>query len=76
MQITEDFELLEFLFVELNPLEDGFAGVLLEIYRHENRYILLETAPTNGNQLLKFSSKYRELIYAALARELGGATSG
>ena len=31
MQIREDFELLECLFVELDSLEDGFEGMLLEI---------------------------------------------
>ena len=31
MQIREDFELLECLFVELDPLEDSFEGMLLEI---------------------------------------------
>lgn len=76
MQIREDFELLESLFVELNPLEDGFAGVLIEIYRHGDRYVLLEVAPATGNQLLRFSSKNRELVYAAFGRERGGATSG
>ncbi len=44
----------------------------MEIYRHGERYVLLETAPSTGNRLLKFSSKDRELVYAALARELGG----
>ena len=34
MNLSEDFELLESLFVELDPLEDGFGGVLLEIHRH------------------------------------------
>ena len=56
MQIREDFELLESLFVELDPLEDGFVGVLLEIYRHGDRYVLLETTPlraTNPQVLLK-----------------------
>ncbi len=65
MQIREAFELLESLFVELNPLEDGFVGMLIEIYRHGDRYVLLEVAPATGNHLLKFSSKDRELIYAA-----------
>jgi hypothetical protein len=64
-------ELLESLFVELDPLEDGFAGVLLEIHRHGDRYVLLETAPMTGNQLLRFSSRDRELIYAAFTQELG-----
>ena len=70
MQIREDFELLESFFVELDPLEDGFVGVLLEIYRQEDQYILLEVAPATGNRLLKFSSKDKGMVYAALTREL------
>ena len=75
MDLKEDFELLESLFVELDPLADGFAGVLLEIHRHGNRYVLLEMAPATGNRLLKFSSIDKDLVYAALARELGGSLS-
>jgi hypothetical protein len=45
MNISEDFELLESLFVELDPLEDGFGGVLLEVHHHGDRYVLLEVAP-------------------------------
>ncbi len=71
MKLQEDFELLESHFVELDPLEDGFSGVLLEIHRHGDRYVLLEVAPTTGNRLLRFSSKDRELVYPAFARELG-----
>jgi hypothetical protein len=71
MNIREDFELLESLFVEMDPLEDGFAGVLLEIHRHGDWYVLLETAPTTGHQLLRFSSKDRGLVYAAFAYERG-----
>ena len=41
------------------------------MYRHGDRYVLLEVAPTTGNRLLKLSSKDRELIYTAFARELG-----
>ncbi len=72
MKLQEDFELLESLFVEMDPLEDGFSGVLVEIHRHGDRYVLLEVAPMPGNRLLRFSSKDRELVYSALARELGG----
>jgi hypothetical protein len=39
MKLGEDFELLESLFVELDPLEDGFVGVLLEIYCREDWYV-------------------------------------
>jgi hypothetical protein len=61
--------------VGMDPLLDGFSGVLVEIYREREssggfRYVLLETACATGNQLLRFSSKDRELIYAALAHEL------
>jgi hypothetical protein len=45
MNIGEDFELLESLFVELDPLEDGFGGVLLEVHRQGDRYVLVEVAP-------------------------------
>ena len=70
MQIREDFELLECLFVELDPLEDGFEGILLEIQRHGDRYVLLETTSATGNRIFRFSSKDKELIYAVFEREL------
>jgi hypothetical protein len=62
--------------IDMDPLLDGFSGVLVEIYRErapsgEFRYVLLETACATGNCLLKFSSKDKELVYAALAQELG-----
>ena len=59
----------------MDPLLDGFSGVLVEIYREREssggyRYVLLETACGTGDQLLRFSSKDRKLVYAACAREL------
>lgn len=57
--------------MEMDPLQDGFVGVLVEIYRHGDRYILLETAPATGNRLLTFSSRDKGLVYAAFAQELG-----
>jgi len=69
MELKEDFELLESLFVELDPLVA--TGVLLEVHRRGDRYVLVETAPVTGNQLLRFSSKDKGLVYAALNRELG-----
>ncbi len=71
MNLSEDYELLESLFVELEPLTDGFVGVLVEIHHQGNRYVLLETAPITGNRLLKLSSKDRGLVYAAFTRGLG-----
>lgn len=62
--------------MELDPLEDAFEGMLLEIYRHEDRYVLLEVATTTGNRLLKFSSKDKGLVSAVLTGELGGLLGG
>ena len=73
MEVKEDFELLESLFVELDPLTDGFAGVLLEVHRRGDRYVLIEIAPTTGNRLLRFSSRDRELVYATFTQELGSS---
>ena len=61
--------------VGMDSVLDGFSGVLVEIYRERDpsggfRYVLLETACVSGNQLLRFSSKDKGLVYAALAREL------
>jgi hypothetical protein len=61
--------------VGMDPLLDGFSGVLVEIYRERDpsggfRYVLLETACASGNQLFRFSSKDKGLVSAALAREL------
>ena len=49
--------------MELDPLVA--TGVLLEVHRHEDRYVLLERAPATGNRILRFSSKDGELVYAA-----------
>jgi hypothetical protein len=48
------------LFVELDPLEDGFAGVLVEVHRRGGPVRPLEIAPTTGRRLLRFSSKDRD----------------
>ena len=41
MNLSEDFELLESLFLELDPLEAGVGGVLLESHRYGDRYVSL-----------------------------------
>jgi hypothetical protein len=41
----EHTELLEVLFVEMDPLEDCFSRALVEVHRDGDRYVLLEIAP-------------------------------
>jgi hypothetical protein len=60
----EYIELLEVLFVEMDPLEEGFSGALVEVHRHDDRYVLLGIAPSTGNQLVRFSSKDKKQVYA------------
>ena len=76
MQIGENFEALEILFVELDPLEDRFAGVLLEVHRNGGRYVLLPVARGTGSRLLSFSSEDRGRDSAVLDGELGRLLGG
>jgi hypothetical protein len=77
-------DLPEQLFVSavgMDPALDGFSSVLVEIYQERDpsggfRYVLLETACVSGNQLLRFSSKDKGLVYAALAQELDASLWG
>ncbi|MBA4115837.1 MAG: hypothetical protein H0X71_05240 [Rubrobacter sp.] len=78
MKLDSQPEQLFASIIGMDPLLDCFSGVLVEIYRERDpsggfRYVLLETACVSGNQLLKFSSKDKGLVYAALARELNAS---
>ncbi len=76
MQVGKDLKALDSLFVELDPLEEGFAGVLLEVHRRGGRYVLQEAAPATGNRLLSSSSENRGLVSAVFDGELGRLPGG
>ena len=66
--------------IGMDPLLDGFSSVLVEIYRETEPsggfcYVLLETASTTGNRLLKFTSADPSLVAGMLLREVGGIRS-
>jgi hypothetical protein len=63
-------EVLESVFVEMDPVSDGFRGVLVELMGVGESYVLVETAAGTGNRLLRFSSKCPELTYAFFEAEL------
>ena len=71
MRPVERHEVLESVFVEMDPLVEGFRGVLVEVLEVGDSYVLLETAAGTGNHLLRFASKSPELAYAAFDAELG-----
>jgi hypothetical protein len=63
-------ELLESALVEMDPVVDGFAGVLVELMRVGQRYVLRETAAGSGNRLAEIDLGSERLARALLDREL------
>jgi hypothetical protein len=63
-------EVLESVFVEMDPILDGFRGVLVELLGVGESYVLLETAVGTGNRLLRFTSESPHLAYALFEAEL------
>ena len=63
-------EVLESVFVETDPVLEGFRGFLVELLGVGEGYVLLETAAGTGNSLLRFSSKSFDLAYARFEAEL------
>jgi hypothetical protein len=64
-------EVLEGLFVEMDPVLDGLCGVFVELLGVGEGYVLLETAVGTGNRLLRFTSESPDLVYAFFEAELG-----
>lgn len=73
MKLSESYEILESVAVGMDPIVDGFLGVLVELLFDGERYVLSETALGSGNRLLRFRSHDRRLAYALLEAELSGA---
>jgi hypothetical protein len=71
MRLVGGHEVLESVFVEMDPMLHGFRGVLVELLDVGESYVLLETAVGTGNRLLRFSSESPDLAYALFEAELG-----
>jgi len=71
MQLVGRHEVLESVFLEMDPMLHGFRGVLVELLDVGEGYVLLETAAGTGNRLLRFSSESPDLAYALFEAELG-----
>jgi hypothetical protein len=71
MRPVREHEVLESVFVEMDPVLHGFGGVLVELLDVGEGYVLLETAAGTGNRLLRFTSESPDLAYAAFESELG-----
>ena len=53
----------------------GFAGVLVELCRKDDRYVLSETAAGSGDRLLEFSSKDERLVRGTFEKELSALSA-
>jgi hypothetical protein len=70
MRIAADHEIIEAVFVEMDPLRHGFAGVLIELVALGESYALLETAAGSGNRLLEFRTQSPQLARSLFEAEL------
>lgn len=70
MKVAEKHEVLESAVVGMDPVVDGFAGVLVELVFDGDRYVLTETAMGSGNRLLRFTGS-EEAARALFEGELG-----
>jgi hypothetical protein len=68
-------EVLESMVVAMDPVVDGFAGVLVELVFDGERYVLTETALGSGNRLLRSRWRDPRAAYALLEAELAGGTA-
>ena len=75
MQLQNAYEVLESVYVEMDPVLSGFEGVLVELCRKDDRYVLRETAAGSGNRLLEFSSKDERLVRGTFEKELSALSA-
>jgi hypothetical protein len=71
VNVHEYYEVIESVAVEMDPVMDGFAGVLVELIFDGERYAVIETALGSGNRLLGFYSRSGEFARALFESELG-----
>ena len=74
MRMVGRHEILESVFVEMDPVLDGFCGVLVELLGMGEGYVLLETAAGTGNRLLEFRTRRLRLARSVFEAELGTAS--
>ena len=70
MNIIGEVESIEAVFVEMDPVQDGFCGVLIELVAVGEGYAVVETAAGSGNRLLRFRSRSQALARSLFESEL------
>ncbi len=75
MRVHKGYEVLESVVVAMDPVVDGFAGVLVELVFDGERHVLAETALGSGDLLLRSRWRDPRAAYALLEAELAGGTA-
>jgi hypothetical protein len=70
MHIAGEVESIVALFVAMDPVQDGFCGMLVEFVAVGMTYAVVETAVGTGNWLLRFRSMGQEVAPSLCEAEL------
>ena len=70
MRLVGGHEVLESVFVEMDPILHGFRGVLVELWAWGKATCSWRPPLGTGNRLLRFSSRSPDLAYAFFEAEL------
>ncbi len=62
--------------IDLDPVYDGFSGVVVEILREGDSYVVLQSAETTGNRLLRFVTASEERALAVFEGEMDAPDCG
>lgn len=66
---TDEQVVLESVYIDFDPILDGFDGVVIALSRQGSNYTLTEIAVATGNPLLRFSSTDANLAYGLFCKE-------
>ena len=70
MNIVGGYESIKAVFIEMDPVQRGFYGVLIEPVAVGEGYTMVETAVGSGNRLLRFHSRSQALARSIFESEL------
>ncbi len=62
--------------IDLDPVYDGFSGVVVELLREGDSYVVLQSAEVTGNRLLRFVTASEERALEVFEGEKGARDGG
>ncbi|MBA3703331.1 MAG: hypothetical protein H0W79_11020 [Rubrobacteraceae bacterium] len=62
--------------ISLDPVYQGFSGIVVELLREGDSYVVLQSAEVTGNRLLRFVTASKERAIEVFEREKGVSEVG